>query len=115
LQGGAPLATDATLADVARRHGADMAARGYFSHVSPDGDDLARRLSAAGYRFAVAAENLAQGYRDPAAVLAGWQDSRGHLRNLLRGDVSRAGIGVVESAASGSGPVWVLILAQPQP
>jgi uncharacterized protein YkwD len=108
------LAADAILQRVAHRHGADMAARGYFDHVTPEGGALEHRLWNARYRFAVAAENLALGYRAPDAVMAGWRSSPGHDRNLLRGDVSAAGIGVID-ARTPDGPVWVLLLAQPRP
>jgi uncharacterized protein YkwD len=113
------LTADDTLSAVARRHGEDMARRAYFSHVTPEGGSFGDRLWNAGYTYAVAAENLARGYRDAAAVLAGWQGSPGHLANLLRADVSRAGIGVVEPPPgaptdSSRGPVWVLVLAAPR-
>lgn len=117
--GVAPLAADRTLDTVARRHGEDMATRAYFAHVTPEGGDLGHRLWNAGYRFAVAAENLARGYHDAVEVLAGWQGSPGHKANLLRDDVSQVGIGMIAPAdstvatTSGS-PVWVLVLARPQ-
>lgn len=114
-----PLAPDATLDRVAQGHGEDMARRAYFSHVTPEGGNLTHRLWNAGYSFTVAAENLARGYRDAAAVLAGWQGSAGHQANLLRRDVSVAGIGVIESADTAErkragGPFWVLVVAQPR-
>lgn len=114
-RGRAPLAADTALATVARRHGEDMATRAYFAHVTPEGGDLGHRLWNVGYSFSVAAENLARGYPDAAAVLAGWQGSPGHHANLLRDDVSVAGIGVatVENERAG-GPVWVLVVARPR-
>lgn len=114
-----PLAADATLARVAERHGEDMASRGYFAHVTPEGGDLGHRLWNAGYRFIVAAENLARGYRAATAVLEGWRGSACHRANLLRDDVSHAGIAVVGSGDAtadrhAAGPVWVLVVARPQ-
>ena len=110
-----PLASDATLDEVARRHGEDMATRAFFAHVTPEGGGLGDRLWNAGYRFTIAAENLARGYRDAKAVLAGWQGSPGHQANLLRNDVSAAGIGIAAAAGPDRQPVWVLVLARPQP
>ncbi len=111
----APLDADSRLATVARLHGEDMTARAYFAHVTPEGGDLGDRLWNIGYRFAVAAENLARGYRDATAVLAGWQGSPGHLANLLRTDVSAVGIAIAGAPAGrDGGPVWVLVLAEPR-
>ncbi|MEK9660423.1 MAG: CAP domain-containing protein [Alphaproteobacteria bacterium] len=119
----APLAADTVLSGVARDHGEDMTARAYFAHVTPEGGDLGHRLWNAGYRFFVAAENLARGYRDAAAVLDGWHGSTGHQANLLRDDVSHAGVAVIdpvagsgaeESGRRDAGPVWVLVLARPR-
>lgn len=112
-QGQPALGSDATLTLVAERHGADMAERDYFAHVTPEGDELRHRLWNIDYRFAVAAENLARGYHDAVAVLAGWRNSPGHDRNLLRADVSRAGIAVAPSRNPAHGLVWVLVVAQP--
>ena len=43
-----PLAYSAKLSQAAQRHGADMAARNYFSHDSQDGRTMAQRISATG-------------------------------------------------------------------
>ena len=48
------VAADAALADVARRHSADMAARGFFDHVTPDGQDANARAARAGMACRVA-------------------------------------------------------------
>ena len=42
------VAADAALATVARRHSADMAARGFFAHVTPDGLDPNARAARRG-------------------------------------------------------------------
>jgi uncharacterized protein YkwD len=63
------LTTDAALARVARRHSADMAARGFFDHTAPDGSDANARAARDGLTCRVRvgdrtligfAENLAQ-------------------------------------------------------
>lgn len=41
------------------------------------------RIAAAGYYYAAASENVARGYADLPAVMEGWLDSPGHLRNVL--------------------------------
>jgi uncharacterized protein YkwD len=92
-----PLEWHPTLARVARRHSADMARRGFFGHVSPDGDDPFDRLEDAGVDYAVAAENVAAGHRDARALLAAWLRSRGHRANIERCACTHHGIGRVEN------------------
>ena len=66
-------------------HAQDMATRGYFDHTTPEGVTFDARITAAGYAWSRAAENIAAGQRDPAAVMAAWMDSAGHRRNILAG------------------------------
>lgn len=48
--GASPLRWSDSLATIARRHSADMARRGYFAHVTPDGLDPSARARAYGLR-----------------------------------------------------------------
>lgn len=84
-----PLAMNKTLLAVARAHSLDMYTRNFFDHINPDGKDPFQRMTAAGYNFAAAGENIAAGSSQTAAQLedllmvdAGIQD-RGHRVNLL--------------------------------
>ncbi|MDT4987245.1 MAG: hypothetical protein QOI74_1339 [Micromonosporaceae bacterium] len=88
-----PLTTDTKLRTVARAHSADMVARNYFSHTSPDGVTFAVRIRSTGYTLAYA-ENIAWGYRSAADVVDGWMNSPGHRRNILNCAYNRAGLGV---------------------
>ena len=96
-----PLAVEPRLVTAAQRHAEDMAGEGYFSHTSQDGRDFASRAEAAGYE-AAAAENIAYGQPDPAAVVADWMDSPGHRRIILDCSLTTVGVGV-----AGSEPYWV--------
>jgi uncharacterized protein YkwD len=69
-----------------------MVDRHYFSHTSPDGQEPAARAKAAGYPRPVG-ENIAVGYSDAFAVMAGWLSSHGHKANILNCDYARTGIG----------------------
>jgi uncharacterized protein YkwD len=79
-----------------------MVSTGQFSH----GADFAARISAAGFNWSAAGENIATGFPTPAAVVAGWMASPGHCRNILDPDYSAIGIGMVAAPVSGfaSGP-----------
>jgi uncharacterized protein YkwD len=99
-QGLQPLQPDPELADVARAHSRDMLARGYFSHVDPEGKDAFDRMRQAGLRYLAAGENLAL-----APTLAGahhgLMNSPGHRANLLRPRFERLGIGVLDAGNHG--------------
>lgn len=95
-----PLAADPELAAVAREHSRDMFARGYFSHLSPEGRDPSARLRAGGVRFLVAGENLALA-GTIATAHQGLMDSPGHRANILRPAFGRVGIGVLDGGRHG--------------
>jgi len=88
-----PVADDPVLSTIAQNHAADMAGRRYFSHTNPDGKDLFERLGEAGVSYRRAAENIASGYRNPAALIRGWMGSPGHRKNIL-GDFTKVGVGL---------------------
>jgi uncharacterized protein YkwD len=95
---------DSRLRKAARDFSALMAAKNFFDHVSPDGSTFVDRVVRAGYpRRSAAAENIAYGYRDPAAVMKGWMESKGHRRNILDCSYKAIGVGL---AYRKSQPYW---------
>lgn len=96
----AALAFDEELTAVARRHSADMFARGYFAHVSPEGETPFDRIRAAGVTYLTAGENLALA---PTLAMAheGLMRSPGHRANILRARFGRAGIGILDGGPRG--------------
>ncbi|MBM7173382.1 CAP domain-containing protein, partial [Streptomyces sp. G44] len=98
-----PVRSNGKLAAAATKHSADMAARDYFDHTSPDGTDPGDRITAAGYRWSTYGENIARGQRTPASVMDSWMKSPGHRANILNCDFKELGVGVHN--ASG-GPWW---------
>ncbi|WP_415919955.1 CAP domain-containing protein [Tateyamaria sp. SN6-1] len=103
--GRAALAYDDRLEAVARAHGQDMARQGFFSHTGSDGSDIGQRLRRGGVSFCFAAENIAQGQRSLAQVMAGWMGSRGHRRNILHRQAETVAVARVP------GDIWVMVLA----
>lgn len=86
------------------------------SHQFTHGSDFATRISAAGFDWSYAGENIATGFPTPAAVVKGWMASPGHCRNILDPGFSRIGIGEVPHAVGGfaSGPAtWTQDFALP--
>lgn len=90
-----PLGVDSRLAAAARRHSADMALLGYFSHTSQDGTSFVERILDQGHP-SPAGENIAQGQRDAAEVVEAWMDSPGHRRNILDCEFTTIGVGFDE-------------------
>lgn len=100
-QTGLPLLVlDEKLTEVARAHSRDMFARGYFSHINPDGQNPFDRIRAAGINFVAAGENIAYA---PTANLAdtGLINSPEHRANILSPDYSKVGIGVIDGGIYG--------------
>jgi uncharacterized protein YkwD len=99
-RGLAPLAPDPEMTEVARKHSADMFARGYFSHHTPDGKDPFDRMREGEVRFRTAGENLALA---PTLQIAhnGLMDSPGHRANILRPQFGRLGIGILDGGRYG--------------
>ena len=78
-----PLALDPGLEAAAAEHARDMADRRKMSHKGGDGSSPFERMKQQGYRYQAAAENVAYGFDDVDAVMAGWLRSPGHRRNIL--------------------------------
>lgn len=95
-----PLKQDKELAQVARHHSADMFARSYFSHISPDGDTPFDRIRQANIRFVTAGENLAIA-QTLSIAHEGLMNSPGHRANILRPAFGRGGIGILDGGVYG--------------
>ena len=89
------LVYDDAIAETARKHSKDMIDRNFFSHYNPDGLSPFERMNADGILYSYAGENIAAGYDDPMEVVYGWINSSGHRSNLLSGNFTRLGVGVV--------------------
>jgi uncharacterized protein YkwD len=97
-----PLRANGLLELIATGHSADMVARRFFDHVSPDGIDPEGRARVAGWRAGIG-ENIAwgtEGQGSPAAIVNGWMHSPGHRANILKPEYREIGIGI----SVGDGP-----------
>lgn len=90
----APLAWAPEVIESARAHSVDMAKRGYFNHISPEGIAPYQRLEATGIPFRATAENLAAGQFDAIHAHEALMNSPGHRRNILSADMTRLGVGI---------------------
>jgi uncharacterized protein YkwD len=110
-----PVTVDPLLAAIARSHSAEMRDRSFFGHLSPTTGSLVDRLTARGYPFAKATENVAVADGLPSAHEA-LLSSPAHRKNMLDGEISRVGIGVARGGPP-SAPIFYLtyIFARPMP
>ena len=94
------LSPDPELTQVARSHSRDMFGRGYFSHVSPEGKNVADRARSASVKFMAVGENLALG---PTLTICheGLMNSPGHRANILHKSFGKVGIGILDGGKYG--------------
>jgi len=101
-----PMERDAALTEMARERSRDMVARDYFSHDIPGVGQAAQWALDELPNAMEAAENLGRGNESNAVIVSrlfdAWVASPGHLRNLLRPQFNRVGIGLVETAGPGA-------------
>ncbi len=95
-EGRSTLEPDPSLANAARVHSREMAARDYFSHDSPTGLDPFERAAAAGYPAdAGLGENLAFAQpATPRTLFDAWQKSEEHDATMLDRSWLTSGIGL---------------------
>jgi uncharacterized protein YkwD len=89
----------------------DRSAQGWTNelvshHEFTHGADFAVRISAAGFHWSQAGENIATGYPTPATVVAGWMGSTGHCENILDPAFRDVGTGVNAGATVVSPGTW---------
>lgn len=109
----APLSWNTKLFNAAAAHSADMAAKNYFSHTSLDGRTFSQRITAAGYNWNYAGENIAAGQTTVDQVMNAWINSPGHCANLMNKNFTEVGVACVRNDASTYRLYWTMDLARP--
>lgn len=108
--GQAALSLNQQLSQAAQAKAEDMVARDYWSHVTPDGNQPWIFIEQAGYNYQKAGENLAYGFANSDATIAGWMNSATHRDNLLDGAYKEVGFGFANSENyQDSGPQTVVV------
>lgn len=109
-----PVAWNERLFSAAARHSADMALHGYFDHIGQDGRSPSQRISAEGYQWTYAGENIAAGQTSVDSVMASWLASPGHCENLMRGPYTEVGVAcVVAPTGATYSRYWTMNLGRP--
>jgi hypothetical protein len=86
----------------------DMAAKGYFAHVSPDGRTSWSWFKDAGYAFSYAGENLAVDFTDSGNVNQAWLNSPTHRANIMNGHFTEIGIATAVGEYEGHTTTFVV-------
>lgn len=95
----------------ARSHAANMAQQQKFAH-DLDGKSAFDRITASGYQYGYAAENIGWNYRTPQDAIAGWMASDAHRANILNPHHIEIGVGRAKSTQGES--YWVQVFASPK-
>ena len=93
------------LTSAAQAKANDMATRNYWSHNTPEGTPPWTFITNAGYKYSVAGENLAYGFRitntntstNEIGVIDGWMASPSHKENLLNSKFTEVGFGIANA------------------
>jgi len=85
----------------------DMAAKGYFAHVSPDGKAPWYWFNLVGYKYEYAGENLAVDFTDSQDVTAAWMNSPTHRANIIKNVYTEIGTGVASGMFEGKPTIFV--------
>jgi uncharacterized protein YkwD len=105
LRGLAPVLTSSQLGKAATSHASDMVRRKYFSHVTPNGEDLRKRVARTGYlrgaRRPALGETLAWGsdlYASPAELVKDLMQSPEHKAIIVDRRFRDIGVGLALGA-----------------
>ncbi|MCA9602387.1 MAG: CAP domain-containing protein, partial [Myxococcales bacterium] len=88
------LSMNAALRCAARLHSLDMDTRNFFAHTNPSGVTFDQRMTAAGYTWGYAGENILKPVLSAAAMVDAWMNSPGHCRNIMDAGFVDIGVGI---------------------
>jgi len=111
------LSSNPQLVNAALGHSTDMACNNFTSHTGSNGSTFRDRISAQGYTFTYASENIyygfGEGFGDPQTAVDWWMNSQEHRENILNPYVTEIGIGYVYYASSQYGGYYTVNFARP--
>lgn len=99
---------DALLDRAAQAAAEDMATKGYFAHVSPEGKDPWYWLNQVGYAYSYAGENLAVNFSDSREVETAWMASPTHRANIEKPQYTKVGFGTANGLYEGRDTTFVV-------
>jgi len=108
-----PLQRNTLLEQSALAYAQEMARYAYMDHAGRDGSSPQQRISAAGYAWVEAGENLASGVMTADAVVEGWLHSPGHCANLMQPAYTEMGVAFAVNPRDAAGVYWALEFGRP--
>jgi len=102
------LSVSLVLNEAAQMKADDMATKGYFAHVSPDGKTPWYWLGQVGYQYQYAGENLAVDFTDSKDVTEAWMSSPTHKENIVKENYTEIGTGVANGIYEGKEATFVV-------
>ncbi len=105
---------NANLGTAALLHSQDMANQNYFAHTGKNGSQPWDRMTAAGYVWRAAAENIAAGQPDLLSVMDGWVKSPGHCANLMSAAYTEIGMAKATNSSSDYRIYWTQNFGAPR-
>jgi uncharacterized protein YkwD len=110
------LTLDPQLTAAAQAKANDMVASNYWAHTAPNGKTPWDFITASGYQYQSAGENLAYGFTDAVSTEAGWMNSTDHKANILNQNYSQVGFAVAQSPNyQGKGPQTIVVAEYASP
>jgi uncharacterized protein YkwD len=104
------------LAEAAQAKANDMAAKGYWSHVTPSGEQPWAFITNAGYQYEAAGENLAYGFGSSDQVMTAWMHSPEHRANIMNAVYQDVGFATANIADyQGTGPQTIVVAEYGEP
>ena len=85
-----------------------MLAKGYFSHNTPSGQTPWDLITASGYNYITAGENLAVNFTQAENVETAWMNSPDHRANILNKSYQNIGIGIAQGLYQGHQAIFVV-------
>jgi hypothetical protein len=101
-----PLIIDAQLMSAAQAKANHMAENEYFSHIGY-GKKWSDFIREAGYDYAEAGENLANGFDNVDDMSIAWMNSPSHRENIVNPGVTETGVGVAYGRLDGFPTIFV--------
>jgi hypothetical protein len=96
-----PLILNSQLSQAAADKAQYMFSHNFWAHNSPDGKTPWEFISATGYKYTVAGENLAKNFNDSQGVVDAWVASPSHRDNLLKSSYRDVGFAVLNGVLNG--------------
>ena len=114
-EGVAPLTRNSKLDRAAQMKAEDMAEKGYYAHVSPEGLTPMHWVDRAGYSYLMVGENLVVNRDSAREVVDAFMGSSGHRTNILRSDFTEIGVGVAQGTYKNKDATFIVqIFAKPR-